>query len=210
MHWRHGAKVVILLVFGYQLTPANKQENIEVKRYYFVSDDLKDLALIETELQMCGISPLQMHLVSEAEGEAERLGLHQVSSVFKRDIIQSMLTGFMIGLLVSAVLMLISMAIGLESTRDWTILGVICLFIVGFCTWEGGLFGIQVPNRHFRRFARALKQGRHLFFVDLDKKQRSNLDAIVKKHSHLKSVGRGAGEWDWWFSVRSAAYRFAK
>lgn len=174
-----------------------------MKRYYFVSDNLADLANVEQELQQQGISPLQMHLVSDSEAEAERLGLHQVASVFRKDIIYSMFTGFMIGLIVSTLLVVIGFSVGLEGNQQWAILLFVCLFIVGFCTWEGGLFGIQVPNRHYRRFARALKQGRHLFFVDVVKGQKPILDEAAKKHAHLKPVGRGAGEWSWLFSLRS-------
>ncbi len=181
-----------------------------MKRYYFVSDDLKDLVLVEKELQEEGISPLQMHLVSDSNVEAERLGLHQVASLFKNDVVYSMLMGLSIGFAVSVLLVAIGLFMGVTSDRDWAILAVICLIVLGLCTWEGGLFGIQVPNRHYRRFARSIQQGRHLFFVDVGRNQADVLDRAIERHSHLKPVGRGWGEWSWWFTLRSTAYQFVR
>lgn len=181
-----------------------------MKRYYYVSDDLNDLAAVEHDLEQSGVNPLQMHLVSDAEAEAERLGLHQVASVFKRDILYSMFTGFVIGFAISMMLLVIAYILGMNSEQNWLLMVAICFMLTGFCTWEGGLFGIQVPNRHYRKFAQALGQGRHLFFVDIVQPQKRILDETVVKHQHLKPIGRGAGEWAWWLSLRSAAYQFVR
>lgn len=181
-----------------------------MKRYYFVSDDLKDLALVEKELQQEGVSPLQMHLVSDSGAEAQNLGLHQVASVFRNDIIYSMLTGLAVGAVVCSLLIGIGFWLGVTGDRQWALMIIICILILGFCTWEGGLFGIQVPNRQYRRFARVIRQGRHLFFVDVARDQSQVIEATLQRHAHLKPVGRGIGEWYWWFFLRSAALRFAK
>lgn len=180
-----------------------------MKRYYFVSDDLDDLAQIETELQQRNVSPLQMHLVSNSEAAAERRGLHQVGSLFKRDIVFSMLTGLAVGLCISLAAVSIGYLMGLEGTRSWSILGIISLLVIGFCTWEGGLFGIQVMNRDFRKFSKVMKSGKHLFYVDLEEEQHKIVEDIASNHSHLESAGQGKGEWQWLFSLRNAAYKSA-
>lgn len=181
-----------------------------MKRYYFVSDDLDDLKVVEKELQDCGVSPLQMHVVSESEGEVEKRGLHQVTSLFKKDIVYSMSVGFGVGLGIVALLAALAWMFGLSGERQWMVLALSGLLILGFCTWEGGLFGIQVPNRQFRRFKRALDNGQHLFYVDAENSQTEVVDVVAGRHAHLQMVGSGEGEWHWLFSLRNRAQRVLK
>ena len=44
---------------------------------------------------------------------------------------------------------------------------LLALVLFGFCAWSGGLYGIQVPNRDFKRFEAQLREGRHVFVVDV-------------------------------------------
>ena len=49
----------------------------------------------------------------------------------------------------------------------WMPFEFLALVAFGFSGWEGGLYGLQRPNVHFRKFQDALRQGKHLLFVDV-------------------------------------------
>lgn len=181
-----------------------------MKRYYFMSDDLDDLRTVEQELQEAGISDLQMHVVSEDEATVDDKGLTQVKSLFKRDLFSSMVVGFGVGIVICAILLGLALAFGLSGEREWMVAGISSLLILSFCTWEGGLFGIQVPNRHFRKFTRALQSGKHLFYVDAQSQQAEVVDSVARRHSPLRLVGKGEGERHWLFNLRSFAHRVVR
>ncbi|MNG17002.1 hypothetical protein D3C84_1009590 [compost metagenome] len=69
--------------------------------------------------------------------------------------------------------------------------------VLGFCTWEGGFFGIQVPNAHFRSFRQKLKEGKHVFFVDIEPEQEPVLNRVIEHHPRLKVAGSGAAAPHW-------------
>jgi hypothetical protein len=83
------------------------------------------------------------------------------------------------------------------SAAGWLPFGFLAVIVLGFCTWEGGLIGIQIPNYQFKRFQKLLKQGKHVFFVDLDAKQESILSEIVEQHPRLKLAGTGPATPGW-------------
>lgn len=179
-----------------------------MKRYFYVGETLNDLVLLEQRLVKEGLSRLQMHLVSDSEAEAEELGLHQVASVLKKDIIYSMLMGFCVGVVISIVLLAIGTSLEIVTAEYSLASTFFALFIIGFCTWEGGLFGIQVPNRQYRRFSKALKQGHHVFFVDVAENQDQIVASVAKDYPQLEKAGSGKGEWQWIFSLRNAFYQY--
>ena len=67
-----------------------------------------------------------------------------------------------------------------ESPAGWTPFIFLAVVLLGFCTWEGGLIGIQDPNHNFTRFEQALKDGKHVFFVDLEPGQEAILETVLK------------------------------
>ncbi|TDF37336.1 NAD/FAD-utilizing enzyme [Alteromonadaceae bacterium M269] len=167
-------------------------------RYYYISDDLDDLEVIEKELKQNGITTPQIHVLSEQDAEVERHHLHAIEAVLKRDVVHSTELGAVIGA-IGAVLIL-----GLAYLMNWTdtVVGwlpfiFLAVVILGFCTWEGGLIGIQIPNYQFKRFQKLLEQGKHVFFVDVDKEQESTLTSITSKYDSLTEAGQGEATPAW-------------
>ena len=69
--------------------------------------------------------------------------------------------------------------------------------VLGFCTWEGGFIGIQVPNYQFKRFQRKLDEGKHILFVDVDPEQEELLEIVANAHQKLQLAGTGAATPRW-------------
>ncbi|MCY1438906.1 hypothetical protein D9M71_551230 [compost metagenome] len=69
--------------------------------------------------------------------------------------------------------------------------------ILGFCIWEGGFFGIQVPNAHFTQLKSKLRDGEHILFVDVDPDQQPILDRVINHHPRLRDAGTGAAAPHW-------------
>ena len=159
-------------------------------RHYYISDDLDDLEVLEQELESRGILTPQIHILSHAEADVEHHHLHDVNSFMKKDVVHSAEIGAAIGAALAALLLLTVYLTGLSETpAGWVPWIFLSIVLLGFCTWEGGLFGIQIPNVHFKRFEEALDQGKHVFFVDLEPNQEDLVDDIVKSHPKLSDAG---------------------
>jgi hypothetical protein len=44
----------------------------------------------------------------------------------------------------------------------------IAIVLLDFCTWKGGLLGIQNSNHDFACFEKSSSEGKHIFFVALE------------------------------------------
>jgi hypothetical protein len=167
-------------------------------RHYYISDDLNDLEVIATELQSNGVSIPQIHVLSENDAEVEKHHLHAIEAVLKQDVVHSTTLGAVVGVIGATVVLIIAYLMGWHITAaGWLPFGFLAVIILGFCTWEGGLIGIQIPNYQFKRFQKLLKQGKHIFFVDLDATQESILSEIVEQHPHLQLAGTGPATPGW-------------
>lgn len=165
-----------------------------MNRYFFLTKDIDDLVHVEQELEQRGVLKEQMHILPNSDAVAEQSGLNSVDSLSRKDLFGSLAVGFGIGCAVAAALMVGALLFGAEGLQTWLMIGFIGLMIVGVCTWEGGLYGIETPRRQFQRFARDLRRGYSVFFVDIDKSQEQALMATAKQHKHLRPVGSGSGE----------------
>ncbi|PAV25269.1 hypothetical protein C8D92_11028 [Tamilnaduibacter salinus] len=168
-------------------------------RYYFISDDLDDLEAFEEELERENVSTTQIHLLTLNESEASRHHhLHQVTSFMKQDIIHSTLIGIGVGVPLALLVLLVAYTAGWTATSaGWAPFVLLSLIVFGFCAWQGGLWGIQTPNVAFKRFDKALKEGRHVFFVDAARDQGDTLKRVAARHTTVEAVGyeRGAPAW---------------
>lgn len=161
-------------------------------RHYYLSDDLRDLSVVEREMLALGVSKPHFHVLSDKDAEVEQHHLNAIESVLKRDVVHATETGALIGTLAAALMLGLAYWLGWTNTAaGWLPFVFLSVVILGFCTWEGGLIGIQVPNRRFRRFKRLLKAGKHVLFVDLDPEQEPLVGAVVAHHPKLKLVGIG-------------------
>lgn len=163
-----------------------------MKRHYYISEDLDDLDHVEDELEKSGVATPQMHVLSRDDaGVAQRKHLHPVEAVLKKDVVRGTELGAVVGVVAAALVLLIAYFSGGTEAVGWVPFGFLAVVLLGFCTWEGGLFGIQEPHQDFKRFEKDLDAGKHIFFVDISAEQESVLARIVAAHPGLKSAGEG-------------------
>jgi hypothetical protein len=171
---------------------------MSLQRYFYISNDLDDLATLEQELKDNGIATPQIHILSQNDADVEHHKLNEVEAVLKKDVVHSMKKGAVIGIAFSAAMLALAYLAGwTASAAGWMPAIFLSVIILGFCTWEGGLFGIQEPHHQFKRFDKALKQGKHVFFVDINQQQEQTLNLLVKKHTSLKRAGKGEATPEW-------------
>ena len=172
---------------------------MKMQRHYLISDDLDDLEVLESQLETAGISTPQIHVLSLNDADvAKHAHLHEVQSFMKSDIVHSTTRGAVVGVVASAaVLALAHFAGWTQSAAGWIPFVFLAVIVLGFCTWEGGLAGIQRPNHNFTRFDQALKAGRHVFFVDLEPGQEAVLEQVLSAHSGIERAGTGTPAPHW-------------
>ena len=167
-------------------------------RHYYISDDLNDLKVIEQELEQKGLTTPQLHVLSENDAEVEKHHLNAIEPVLKQDVVHSTELGALVGVLASGALLGTAYLLEWHTTAaGWLPFIFLAVVLLGFCTWEGGLIGIQLPNRQFKRFQKLLKNGKHVFFVDIDKEQEDALNEVVAKHPKLILAGTGEATPTW-------------
>ncbi|MBV1930232.1 MAG: NAD/FAD-utilizing enzyme [Porticoccaceae bacterium] len=182
-----------------------------MKRHYFISTDLDDLDQIEAELENKGFVTPQIHVLSRDDaGVAAHEHLHEVEAVMRTDVVRSMKRGAVVGLIAAPLVLVAAYYLGLPD--KWTWVPFICLSIVvlGFCTWEGGFFGIQEPHNQFRQFEQALDEGKHVLFVDCNRNQQDLLDQVVQKHQSLVYAGEDKATAAWFVKAHYKFKRFTE
>ena len=92
-----------------------------------------------------------------------------------------------------------------KTAAGWTPVIFLAVVLLGFCTWEGGLLGIQKPNHNFARFEKALSEGKHVFFVDLEATQEAVLEKILKFHPSVELAGTGVSTRHWLITLQQKA-----
>lgn len=172
---------------------------MKLTRYYFIGEDLDDLERFEEELESGGIVTPQVHILTRDDrGVASHAHLHQVTPFMQKDVVHSTLIGAAIGVCMAVLVLLVTYLAGWhETAAGWVPFVFLAVIMLGFCTWQGGLWGIQTTNVHFKRFGKALKEGKHVFFVDLEPGRGKLLKDIANKHPTLAMAGldRGAPSW---------------
>ena len=74
--------------------------------------------------------------------------------------------------------------------------------MLGFCTWEGGLIGIQEPKADFAQFRDSLHSGKHVLVVDVSQAQEDILRRVTSAHPKLEPAGEGPAAPGWFISAR--------
>ncbi|MBB2494826.1 magnesium transporter [Aquipseudomonas ullengensis] len=180
-----------------------------MNRHFYISDNLDDLEKLEGELEACGISTEQIHVLSERDAEVEQHHLHDVSSVMKQDVVHSGQIGSLIGFALAALVVLLAWLNDWANTAaGWIPFIFLAAVLIGFSIWEGSLFGLQKPNTAFKHFAEPLHDGKHLFFVDVKPTQETILSQIVAYHPGLELAGVGAASPDWAVALQQRWHRF--
>lgn len=180
-------------------------------RHYYISDDLDDLEVIEQQLENNGLSTPQIHVLSEKDAEVERHHLHAIEAVLKKDVVRSTELGALVGVIASSVILLLAYLMEWHlSAAGWLPFAFLAIVILGFCTWEGGLIGIQIPNQEFKRFQKLLSHGKHVLFVDVEAEKEGILKDVVSRHTRLKYAGTGGATPTWVVKSHDRYNKFMK
>lgn len=169
-----------------------------MRRYFFIADNLEHIEKVEQSMKKQGFAENQYHVLSNDDSNTERRKLNDVASIFKRDVIHSTMLGALVGLGFAAAILAVTWSAGWANQAfGWAPFVILAFLAFFFCTWEGSFLGIQIPNSQFKRFNRVLKEGKHIFFVDLDEAQLKRFEPVKKWHPELKDAGTGNGA-PWW------------
>ena len=179
-----------------------------MKRHYYLSNELEDLQLVERDLESAGVTAPQIHVLSEDDSGVELHQLHEVEAVLKKDVVHGTGLGALVGVIGACAVLILAWISGLTATYTWVPAIFLAVIVLGFCTWEGGLIGIQEPHTDFRRFQEELHQGKHILFVDTDPEQESILRRVVKNHPKLVDAGEGGATPRWVIGAQQKFTRF--
>jgi len=169
-----------------------------MKRQYYISNDLKDLQLVEQELKSEGLSTPQIHVLSANDSEVEKHHLHAIEAVLKQDVVRSTRLGAVVGVIGAGLVFLIAYAFNWHtSIVGWLPFAFLAVVVLGFCTWVGGFIGIQVPHNQFKQFQHLIDKGEHVFFVDITDDQHELLEKVVESHPNLRHAGTGEATPGW-------------
>lgn len=167
-------------------------------RHYYLSNNLKELKVVEEELLTNGFSIPQIHVLSEDDAQVQKLELNEVESVLKQDVVHSTTIGALVGVVGASLVLLTAYLLAWTTgAAGWMPFIFLAIVVLGFCTWEGGFIGIQKPNSEFSRFQELLNKGQHLLFIDADEVQENKLLRVIKMHPSLvvDGIGKSAASW---------------
>ena len=179
-----------------------------MKRHYFISDDLDDLAAIESELDAVRISAPRVHVLSNDHAGLALRQLSQVEAVLKKDVVHGTELGAVVGVACAIAILLLFWMSGLTESYTWLPPIFLSIVILGFCTWEGGLIGIQEPHVDFRRFEQELRSGKHILLLDVEADQESKMRHIIRAHARIENAGEGESTPGWVIGARQKWSRF--
>ena len=177
---------------------------MKLLRHYFISDSLDDLEVFEEQLEAAGVSTPHIHVLSSNDADVEKHShLNQVQSFMKSDLVHSTTRGAIVGIAAFVLVLAVAYFAGwTETAAGWMPFIFLAVILLGFCTWEGGFSGLQKPNHNFVRFEQALKDGKHIFFVDLEPSQEAILEKLLKAHPRVELAGTGVSAQHWIVALR--------
>lgn len=183
---------------------------MKMTRHFFISDDLDDLERLEEDLERAGVVTPQIHLLTLDDTGADRHHhLHKVTALMRQDIVHSTLVGAAMGVGAAALVLVVAWLAGWTQTpAGWIPFIFLAIIALGFFAWEGGLWGIQTPNVHFQRFEKALQEGKHVFFVDLEPGQAKILTSGLARHPRVQDAGTGEAAPHWIVAGQHRIKRF--
>ncbi|RNL59005.1 NAD/FAD-utilizing enzyme [Zhongshania marina] len=181
-----------------------------MKRYYFLSDNLDKLADVEHDLADNGISKPQIHVLSRDDSGVSKRKLNDVEAVLRKDVVHAMERGALIGFAAAALVLAVGHYSGATSSVGWMPFIFLSIVMLGFSTWEGGLFGIQEPHHDFKRFDQALASGRHLLLIDINEKDHSILNRVTAHYPELEFSGTGNGSPQWFIGLQNKWRHFVE
>lgn len=181
-----------------------------MKRHYFISDDLADLKQIERELQNRGIDTPHIRVLSRDDAGVQKHELPEVSDFMKKDVVRATTRAAVMGFAAASLVLVVSYLFGWPETWGWTPFVFLAIVVLGFITWEGGLWGIQEPNRKVRRFEKVLDDGKHILIVEVRKDDEAILRDVARDHQKLQEAGQERTRTEWRVAAERNWRRFIK
>ena len=182
-----------------------------MRRHFYISSNLDELEEVEKELENQGISTPHIHVLSlDDVAVAQHSRLHEVEAVLRTDVVHGIEIGALIGLAISLSILLTAHLTGWAEGPTWIPFVFLAIVVLGFCTWEGGFFGIQIKNKRFSHFESELKAGNHLFFVDIESEKEKMLGDIIRSHPQLVVAGEGPSVPHWFIRLQDRFKNFIK
>lgn len=181
-----------------------------MKRHYFIGDDLADLKQIERELRSRGIDTPHIRVLSRDDAGVQKYELPQVSDFMKKDVVRATTRAAVMGVAAAVLVLLVSWGFGWPEAWGWTPFVFLAIVVLGFITWEGGLWGIQEPNRKMRRFEKALDEGKHILFVEVPKGDEHILRSVAMEHRRLQEAGQEHARTEWRVAAEKGWRRFIR
>lgn len=159
-----------------------------MKNLMFITDDLDELEATEKKLEDKGIPRSHIHVFSKNEAKLERRDIPSLNDFSKRDVVRSGLYGALLGGFLSGTFLMTSWALGWTEGIGIIPVGFVTIALFGFCTWEGGLWGIQTVNRRFDKFRKEIATGAHLLIVDATEEELKTVEDTVSQFEHMRPV----------------------
>lgn len=181
-----------------------------MRRHYYISDDLDDLESIEMELEQQGVTKPQVHVLSRDDAGVKEHNLNKVPSLMKKDVVHSTCIAAFFGFLCGVLVLFVAQYTGITETVGWAPFIFLAVVVMGFITWEGGMWGIQEPNIHFKRFEQILAEGKHVLFVEVKKDQEAILSSVTGRHYKLLRAGTEDSPNGLLISAENSAHHFVK
>jgi len=158
-------------------------------RYF--TDSLEELENTEHDLEENGIPRSHIHVLSRDEGLLIRKDMPVYSDFSKRDILHGGLIGAAVGSVLAAALFVAGYIYGVSDPSIWLVMVFVGLTITGFCTWEGGLFGLSKVNHNLARYEAEVNRGSHLMVVDAKSvEEERTAKFVISAHPLFRSADK--------------------
>ena len=179
-----------------------------MKRHFYISDDLDDLEDVEVELEQRGISKPHIYILSFDDCAVAVHGrLQEVEVVLRMNVVSGTKMDSMIGVCSAFSVLFIGYFLGWAQGIIWLPFVFLSIITLGFCTQEGGFIGIQ-KNKRFAHFDETLKNGQHVFLVDIEPEREQLLTQIMSVHPALKFAEDGPSVLHWYICLQEILQRF--
>ncbi|TKB48182.1 hypothetical protein FCL40_13715 [Ferrimonas sediminicola] len=163
-------------------------------RHFYLANSLWELGQIEAQLERQGLSPAQIHVVSDKGNLATRFHLQNGSSLLFLELAHFTLKGARIGAQLALLCLALASLFDVGSSNvGWPPFLLLSAILLGFCVWEGGLIGICAPYQLRCRYHHSIERGQHLMLVDVEQAQEAGLSRVLEQHPMVIPLGRGAG-----------------
>ncbi|HYD76211.1 DUF1269 domain-containing protein [Ramlibacter sp.] len=150
------------------------------RRAYWLLPDVPSARAVSRDLLEAGIDARRMHFMGREDCDLS--GLHAASVLQTSDVLGSAEAGLVIGAAVGGVAGAFA-AIGFPDPGEppqWNLIPVLVLAGALFDAWTSSMIGISAPNRHLKRFAAEIAQGRILLVLDLPRGRAGAIEARLQ------------------------------